>query len=247
MEIGRIDKISWIENLLDSNGGKEIWQNSRRVRIKLQFGGMAFFIKCNRKGLREREAWVAIHEQKVEWADFPFTNQKGFYTPDKVWIEDKDGQILASRSNPRRHLTLWGKLWWDDLDLLYFAGYACWNYFLMPYLFLYEEIKIVAMEEWEVSNEKWFKITLIFPEYIATHSPLQTFYFDKNFCLRRQDYDPLVFASWARAAHYCLSHQTFSGVRVPMRRIVVPRKSNGKSKSFPILVWINVFDFVFEK
>ena len=81
-----------------------------------------------------------------------------------------------------------------------------------------------------------------FPDGIATHSRDQTFYFDANGVLRRLDYTAEVFGSWAKAAHYCLAYETVSGLLIPVRRRVVPRRRSGRAWAGPTLVWIRLTD-----
>jgi len=49
-----------------------------------------------------------------------------------------------------------------------------------------------------------------------------------------------VFASWAKAAHYCSAYAIFSGLLIPTQRYVVPRAPNGTSRQHPTLVWIDI-------
>jgi hypothetical protein len=58
----------------------------------------------------------------------------------------------------------------------------------------------------------------------------------------RLDYTAEVFGAWAKAAHYCWNHKNFSGLIIPTRRRVFPRKSDGHPRNFPTLVWIELDD-----
>jgi hypothetical protein len=58
----------------------------------------------------------------------------------------------------------------------------------------------------------------------------------------RLDYTAEVFGTWAKAAHYCWDHKNFSGLIVPTRRRVFPRKNDGTPRGFPTLVWIEADD-----
>lgn len=53
----------------------------------------------------------------------------------RAWIEDRDGRVVEERADPRASFA--GHVLatpWDRLHLLYFAGYANWNYFTAPFL-----------------------------------------------------------------------------------------------------------------
>jgi hypothetical protein len=56
----------------------------------------------------------------------------------------------------------------------------------------------------------------------------------------RLDYTAEVFGGWAKAVHYCRDYRNYSGLLVPTRRQVLPRKSDGHPRNFPTLVWIEV-------
>jgi len=52
-----------------------------------------------------------------------------------VRLENTNGTTIAERINPRNFFPYGRKLiYWDDLDMAYFANYAFWNYFTLPNL-----------------------------------------------------------------------------------------------------------------
>ena len=174
---------------------------------------------------------------------FPSSGRRGIFQGDTVWLESDNGKILTERSNARsafhsfRHL-----FWWDNLDLLYFAGYALWNYFCTPFLFQRPGFEVTEIEPWEERDERWRRLKVIFPSDIPTHCREQIFYFDAKGLLRRLDYTANVFGKWAKAAHYCWEHRDFSGLIVPTRRRVFFRKGTGQPRPLPTFVWIVVED-----
>jgi len=109
--------------------------------------------------------------------NFPAAEQRGIFTPECVWIEDRAGRIIAERNAPRaafrsfRH-----SVWWDALDLLYFAGYASWNYFTTPFLLTTENVETKEIEPWPENGEVWRRLVVRFPETIPTHCREQIFY-----------------------------------------------------------------------
>ncbi len=151
------------------------------------------------------------------------------------------GEILDGRVAPRAAFqTFRHNLWWDWLDLLYFAGHASWNYFTTPFLLAMAGVETKEIEPWQENGETWQRLAVNFPETIPTHCREQVFYFDDRLRLRRFDYAPEVYASWAKAAHYCSEYENFSGLLIPTKRYVVPRAPNGRSRSKPTLVWIEI-------
>ena len=96
------------------------------------------------------------------------------------------------------------------------------------------------IEPWSENGESWRRLHVRFPNDVPTHSSEQDFYFDSEGKLRRLDYTAEVFGGWAKAVHYCSEHKRFSGLLVPTRRKVFPRKRNNLPRSRPTIVWIEV-------
>jgi hypothetical protein len=163
------------------------------------------------------------------------------FSGDTVRIESSNGQVLAERTDAKTAFnSLRHKFYWDNLDALYFGGYAILNYFSAPFLFLHEGFEIQEIEPWEENNHTWRRLKVFFPSDIPTHSREQIFYFNSDGLLMRLDYTAEVFGEWAKAAHYCRGHKNFSGLIIPTSRQVLPRKNDGSPRSFPTLVWIEV-------
>lgn len=81
-----------------------------------------------------------------------------------------------------------------------------------------------------------------FPADVHTHSREQVFYVSDDGLIRRHDYIAEEFGTWAKSAHYWFEHAAFDGMIVPRKRRVLLRRSDGRSLSHPLLVWINVDD-----
>ena len=78
---------------------------------------------------------------------------------------------------------------WSDLQLAYFAGYAMWTYLNTPFLLARPGVESEEGDPWQESGETWRRLNVRFPADIATHSTEQSFYFDQQGLLRRQDYN----------------------------------------------------------
>ena len=82
----------------------------------------------------------------------------------EVRIESVDGLVLCRRSEPRlafrdfRH-----KVWWDALDLLYFAGYAMWTYICVPFVLFDPAYELRQDGTWDEGGETWRKLHVRFP------------------------------------------------------------------------------------
>jgi len=168
---------------------------------------------------------------------WPKPGQRGVLDGGSVRIELDEGRVLSSRENPRSLFPGGRRRFrWDDLDFLYFAGYAAWNYVTLPALLLREDIA------WSEVSETTLEAK--FPPSIPTHSPVQHFHFEPGTALLRQhDYTAEVFGDWAAAANVVEEHGAWEGIPYPSRRKVTPRKKDGTPRPFPLLVGITIEDW----
>ena len=228
---------------LEAHGGLARWRSAREIRARLRSGGVALASKWKPRAFRAYEATIRTAEPRVVIAPYPGPGRRGVFEAAAVSIESDAGAVLARRENPRAAFRgLRRALWWDHLDALHFAGYALWNYFTAPFLFLSPGIAAREIEPWEEGGERWRRLHVTFPPGLPTHSREQVFYFDAAGLLRRHDYTAEVFGGWARAAHYSAEQRTFSGLVFPTRRRVYPRRADGRPRAVPTLVWIDVDD-----
>jgi hypothetical protein len=129
---------------------------------------------------------------------------------------------------------------WNELQELYFASYAFWNYFTAPFLLVLPGVEVEEIETHNEDGETWRQLSVIFPPEIPTHSARQTFYFNDKGLLQRLDYATDV--AGGVAAHYCFDHVTFDGIVVPTFRRVVKRKPEGPIVHGPTAVLIVISD-----
>ena len=123
------------EQMIEAHGGAALWNQLDAVRVRAAFGGTGFRMKLLKVPIR---ATIIVRRggQHVTLEPYPSTGRQGVFEGSEVRIESADGRVLSRRAQPRRafgdfrHL-----LWWDALDLLYFAGYAMWTYLCVPFVF----------------------------------------------------------------------------------------------------------------
>lgn len=230
-----------VELVLEAHGGRSRWEGLSEITARVRFGGLAFRSRLCFGTQRWRRVEVDPHAPRVTFEEYPSRSTRGHFHRDRVWLVDEDGVERRARDGARAQMAKWRRqLWWDSLDLLYFSGYALWNYLTTPFLLVAPG---VASREGPTVIEGDCRLRTLdvrFPAEIPTHSPEQRFYYDEQFLLRRHDYDPLPFASWARAAHLCDEHEVIDGVPVPVRRHVVPRRPDGGVRPAPTLLWIEL-------
>lgn len=224
-----------------AHGGMDRWRQLRTLRVRFSAGGLLFAAKGQRRALDDVEALVDLTRPRTSLGPYPAPGRRGVFEPERVWIESDRGELLEERQQPRAAFgRLRQRLWWDQLDVLYFAGYALWNYMSLPFLLARPGFVLDEIEPWTEGGERWRRLRVTFPADVPTHSPRQVFYFDARGLLRREDYTADIVTSRARAAHYCFDHQAFSGLMVPTRRRVVPRRADGRALAGPTLAWLEV-------
>ena len=232
-----------LNRAIEAHGGLNRWQRIRELVAHIRCGGAALPLRFKFGVFKSYEARLSTTTPNILFRPYAGKQNQGIFLGDAVRIESEWGQILAVRENPKEAFNSFRhKFYWDNLDALYFGGYAIWNYFTAPFLFLHKGFEIREIDPWEEKGQTWRRLHVTFPSHIPTHSREQVFYFNPEGLLMRLDYTAEVFGVWAKAAHYCLDHKNFLGLIVPTRRRVFPRKSDGHPRNFPTLVWIEVDD-----
>lgn len=228
-----------LQKTIDTHGGMAAWNKINALKISVRCGGFALAMRFQAGAYRQYEAVIRTKESYVSFT--PFKGHTGIFTPGKVWIEDTGGNILKERSNPRAAFpSLRRSFIWDALDVLYFGGYAMWNYLCAPFIFNMPGLAFNLLSPWTQNNETWQRLEVVFPKSFPTHCEKQTFHINDQGYIRRHDYTAEVIGGYAVAAHYCDNHQNVGGLVFPTRRRVYPRRTDGSSASFPTLIWIDI-------
>jgi hypothetical protein len=178
---------------------------------------------------------VIVDTQRIHVSldPFPRTGLIGDFDGQHVRIETRDvahtvaqREIVRSADGAVRR-----RVAWDDLDLLYFLGYALWNYAVTPFVFLWSGFECrEGAPARDHTGATLRSLHVIYPPAFPTHCREQWFYFDNAGLLRRIEYSADVFGGWARAVHECDSHRTFDGLVFPTHRVVFPRSAAGRAR-----------------
>jgi len=230
-----------LQKIFEAHGGRDYWQTLEALDAEISASGFLFTAK-RRPVLRRVHMRAYTHEPRFTFFDYPKLGQTAeLIGNDEVRIVDNSGKILVRRKTPRsafrgfRH-----HFFWDDLDFIYFSGYATWNYLTTPFLLMRKGFTIEELEPLPRELSLFKRLRITFPEDIPTHSKCQILYFDKQFLLRRLDYTAEVVGSWAHAAHFCEEYRTFGKIKAPTRRWVLPLLFGNKPIPGPTLVAIEV-------
>jgi hypothetical protein len=242
--------MSLLEEVLNAHGGVERWRATGRISARVRTGGLLPRTRMPGNRFADVRVVVDAHEARTRIEPFPRDGQVGVFDRGEVRIETADGEVLESRADPRRSFSgpsgLRRNLRWDALDSVYFAGYALHNYLTTPFLLTLEGVEVDEGERWDEAGEVWQRLEVSLPDWLATHSRRQTFYYDALRLLRRQDYVAEVIGRFTRAAHYCAEHARAGGLVFPTRRRVRPRGPRNRALGFPTMVSLDLSEIEVE-
>jgi hypothetical protein len=101
------------------------------------------------------------------------------------------------------------------------------------------------IESWEEGGQTWRRLRVRFPDSIATHSTVKTFYFDQQGLLRRHDYEVDIQGS-NPAARYIQDSTEVSGIVLPTKMRIFSRQADNQPAPEPLIVSVDLSDFPFE-
>ncbi len=233
-----------LHEAIDAHGGMDYWNSLEALDVEISASGFLFtaFMRTRRPVLRRRRMRAATREPRFSLFDFPKPGQTSeLIGDDEVRILDSEGKIVVRRKNPRAAFRgLRQRFTWDDLNFIYFAGYALWNYLTTPFLLARKGFVVEALEPLHGALAPLTRLQVTFPDDVPTHSRRQIFYFDDKRLLRRLDYTPEVVGRWAHSAHLCYEYRTFGRLKAPTRRQVLPLLFGHKPLPGPVLVALEV-------
>lgn len=233
-----------IDEVVEAHGGIDRWKSLVAVEAVISASGFLFTAK-RRPAQSSVRVRAYAQEPRFLAFGFPKPGQSSELVGDnEVRILDSRGDVIASRANPRAAFkSLRRGLYWDDLDFIYFGGYAEWNYLLTPFIFLRNGFKFKVLESIGGIPESWVRLEATYPDDLPTHCKRQIFYFDEKRLLRRLDYTAEIVGSWAKGVYLCEGYKDFHGFQVPTLRTVKPHFYGAKYLPFPTLIFIEVHDF----
>lgn len=224
--------------IVEAHGGACLWSGLQALDAVISARGFLFTAK-RRPFLDHVRVRAYAHEPRFSFFDFPLPGRTAdLFGNDEVRITDRNGEVIARRMRPREAFRgLRRQFTWDDLDFIYFGGYATWNYLTTPFLFLRSGFRFFPME-----HAAGFRLRVSFPEDLPTHCAEQIFTFDDRLHLKRLDYTAEVVGRWAHAAHLCDGYRSFGGIMAPTRRRVLPLLIGQSPLPGPTLVEIVIHD-----
>lgn len=234
-----------IEQILEAHGGLARWKSHDRLSAHLSQGGILWPLKGHGGLLDEVDVKVDLKQMWTSHAPFGAPDRRTAVTPQRAVIETADGTVLESLDDPRASFAGFGlETQWSNLQLAYFVGYAMWNYLTLPFAFAEPGFAFEELPAWEENGERWHRLRVTYPDTIATHSRVQTFYVGADFKLRRHDYDVDINGG-TPAVHYFSDYATVDGISLPTRHLIYVRNPDGSHSTDPLVVSIVVSDVRF--
>ncbi|MRX07033.1 hypothetical protein GJ697_04200 [Pseudoduganella sp. FT25W] len=228
-----------LNHAIQAHGGLDRWNAFSTLSAHLSQGGVIWPLKGKGGMLDEVDIRIQLHQPWTSHSPFGAPERRTAVTPQQVRIETAAGapieETLAPRASFDGHQL---DTPWSDLQLAYFVGYAIWNYFTMPFTLARPGFAVTELAPWQENGQVWQRLQVTFPADVATHSPVQTFYFSADGLLRRHDYEVAI-SGGAPAVHYLSEHVTVQGITLPTKHLIYVRDADGGHQPEPLVVSIH--------
>lgn len=229
-----------LAQVLEAHGGLARWRAHGKLSAHLSQGGILWPMKGKAGMLDEVDVTIDLQRQWTSHAPFGAPDRRTAVTPQRAALETLDGTVVDVLDDPRASFAGFGlETPWSDLQLAYFVGYAMWNYLTLPFAFAAPGFAFAEPGEWQENGETWRRLQVTYPDTIATHNPVQTFYVGPDGRLRRHDYDVEINGG-TPAVHYFSDYTTVDGIALPTRHMIYLRNPDGSHPPEPLVVSIVV-------
>jgi hypothetical protein len=229
-----------LAGVLEAHGGRSRWNEHKRIEATIVTGGGLFAFKGQPQDAAPRTMVVWLHEERSSVMPYGARDQRTIFTPDRIAVEKLDGTVVAERFAPRDSFAGHQmSTQWDALHRAYFNGEALWTYLTTPFLLALPGVRVEEIEPWREGSESWRVLRAYFPPSIDTHSGIQDFFFDRDFLLRRHDYNVNI-AGGFPAAQLTSDYVEVSGFRLPTKRRAYTRGADRRPVLDMLMVSIDI-------
>jgi hypothetical protein len=234
-----------LEFTINAHGGMENFKKFETISARLICDGILWSMVGHPGSVDD--IYVTSNINKQATSHQPFLNKDWHtkFTANHVAIVNSNGETVEELSNPRASFAGYTtETPWSQLQLAYFTGYAMWTYFNAPFNFAGEGYSVKELEPWKENGETFRRLEVTFPENVATHSAVQTFYIDKDGLIKRHDYNVDV-AGGATAAHYLSDYIEVEGIMIATKRnVYIRQEDNTPLFPEPLLVSIDLREII---
>jgi hypothetical protein len=214
-----------VAQAIERHGGWSLW--SRLDAVKLRVSGVHGLLPCLKGSGRTFRLSPMLRIFPKRWRvefreDFAGDCLGVFERGDVQVLQPHLGRLPAESRDHRRTFRGLRKLRrWSPLDAYYFFGYAFASYTAVP--FILPGLTFLAPVTGSWNRERLRGVQVEFPAGAPVHCRAQTFLFDSEGLLRRNDYVAEVAGWFMRGSHGWDAFTTVDGLAVPTRRTAVPR------------------------
>jgi hypothetical protein len=114
---------------------------------------------------------VNPHAQHVVFHDYTKPGVRGVFDGPHTMIETDDGDLIDGRTDPAASLAEQTTTTaWDDLDVVYTAGFDLWGFFTAPFSLATPTVPTQEIEPWEEAGERWRRLKAVFPKGHVAHA-----------------------------------------------------------------------------
>jgi hypothetical protein len=221
---------------LDAHGGLERWREFSTLETHVTIGGAIWDLKQQPKLLIDKLFTIDTREERLSIAPFGGADTRSVFAHGGLSLETVDGVVIERRDDPLSSFVgQQRETPWDRMHVAYFASEALWTYLTSPFLYTYRGFETTELEPWAENGEIWRRLQVTFPDYILSHSKVQTTHFGPDGLMRRHDYTVDILGG-ATGANYPCDYHNVQGLMMPTRRRIYAHDDRGNKVPEPLLV-----------
>lgn len=231
------------ESVLDAHGGLARWRRFSQIQATIVSGGKLFQLKGQAQDATPRRMTAALQRGWASLHPFGAADQQTDFTAHRIAIEKLDGRMVSERMDPRESFA--GHQLgtpWDPLQRAYFNGYALWTYLNSPFLIALPGVSTTEVEVDDERSGRLRGLQVRFPAELATHGPVQEFYFGNDCLLCRHDYRVEIAGGFA-AIQYISGMVEVDGIMLPTTRRAYRCDRAGRVLPDELMVSIDLSDY----
>lgn len=224
---------------IQAHGGLDRWNRVKSIKVNASITGAIWYVKGRPDVLKDVVITAETKQERLTM-DFPGQNKRSIFEPDRVVIQNAQGEQIDARDDPRTSFA-GQKLEtpWDDADVAYFSGEAMWTYLNIPFLFAQPGFVTQEISPIESEGETWRRLKATFPGNVRSHTKTQISCFGPDGLLRRHDYTVDILGE-SQALNYASDYRNVDGIIFPVTRRVIGYEGDYQPIKEPVLVAIDL-------
>jgi hypothetical protein len=229
-----------LADVIEAHGGAVRWNSFERASATIVCEGALWGMKSLDWNLDPRLLTVWMRQQRTTLVPFADPEWSCEFAPDRVAILNGDGTVVADRDRPRESFAGHDRRTvWDPLHLAYFEGCALWTALNTPFLLAMPGVDVSEVEPWIEHGATWRILRARFPDAIATHTPVQDFFFGEDLLLRRHDYG-IDAVGGLEVAELLFDYIEADGIILPTRHRAYARGLDRRLQPVPLLMSVEL-------